>query len=540
MLNIPAGIAITSLLCIISFSEITFCLKMKFRYLNSKGALLIILWILLVRTCDPSVASTLKPQTHVIEGIATLIQFGSYMMLPALTLYADIKFGGIRFTICCSMVSLITTSIYILEGVLQQYLEEYTITNALAYIVGPLYVFAQKSFVVIMLLFGTDQLLDASSQQLSSFIWWYYWSLYIGWAITVVITCSVHSNILLYIACIHFICLIVILISSCILRKWFITERKNKANPLKLICKVLNFARKNKYPLQRSALTYWEHEHPSRLDLGKSKYGGPFQEWEVEDVKTFFRLLPIVFCVALVYIPAQPLGRLEHSYTFSNCLLASTYFINYVIPLVFIPVKQFLFKYIKLPTPTMLQRIEFGILLSLLSKILFASFDFYWTYSNDSNITCILTGNMNLTLNETESHTYLSSNIFFITPEILQGFGSLLILPTSLEFFYAQCPYNMRGLLVGLLFALYTIFEGLGWKLTKIFTSFPTLVPSCEFYIFLMNMSVMCICFLLFMCMGRWYKLRHWNHVFSPYTAAADYYEHLIANRYNDHSYGTT
>uniref|UniRef100_A0A1X7VPM4 Uncharacterized protein n=1 Tax=Amphimedon queenslandica TaxID=400682 RepID=A0A1X7VPM4_AMPQE len=39
------------------------------------------------------------------------------------------------------------------------------------------------------------------------------------------------------------------------------------------------------------ALTYWEEEAPSRLDLGKDKYGGPFTEEEVEDVKTVFRLL---------------------------------------------------------------------------------------------------------------------------------------------------------------------------------------------------------------------------------------------------------
>uniref|UniRef100_A0A1X7V432 Uncharacterized protein n=1 Tax=Amphimedon queenslandica TaxID=400682 RepID=A0A1X7V432_AMPQE len=50
---------------------------------------------------------------------------------------------------------------------------------------------------------------------------------------------------------------------------------------------------KHKYPENRSALTYWEEEAPSRLDLGKEKYGGPFTEEEVEDVKTVFRMLPL-------------------------------------------------------------------------------------------------------------------------------------------------------------------------------------------------------------------------------------------------------
>uniref|UniRef100_A0A1X7SJY2 Uncharacterized protein n=1 Tax=Amphimedon queenslandica TaxID=400682 RepID=A0A1X7SJY2_AMPQE len=41
-----------------------------------------------------------------------------------------------------------------------------------------------------------------------------------------------------------------------------------------------NIVRKHKYPENRSALTYWEEEAPSRLDLGKNKYGGPFTEEE--------------------------------------------------------------------------------------------------------------------------------------------------------------------------------------------------------------------------------------------------------------------
>lgn len=39
--------------------------------------------------------------------------------------------------------------------------------------------------------------------------------------------------------------------------------------------------------MHRSALTYWDDTKPSRLDLGKTKYGGPFSTEEVEDVKTF-------------------------------------------------------------------------------------------------------------------------------------------------------------------------------------------------------------------------------------------------------------
>ena len=88
---------------------------------------------------------------------------------------------------------------------------------------------------------------------------------------------------------------------------WYLTRFLNKLenvspvkNPIKLILRALSYARKHKYPENRSALTYWEEDAPSRLDLGKDKYGGPFTEEEVEDVKTTFRVLP-VFIVIIAY-----------------------------------------------------------------------------------------------------------------------------------------------------------------------------------------------------------------------------------------------
>ena len=35
------------------------------------------------------------------------------------------------------------------------------------------------------------------------------------------------------------------------------------------------------------------------MDFGKHKFGGPFTEVEVEDVKTFLRLIPLIVCFIL-------------------------------------------------------------------------------------------------------------------------------------------------------------------------------------------------------------------------------------------------
>ncbi len=61
-----------------------------------------------------------------------------------------------------------------------------------------------------------------------------------------------------------------------------------------MIYKVIKFAIITKHPRCRSAFTYCEDELPSRIDFGKSKYGGPFTTEQVEDVKTLLRLLPLI------------------------------------------------------------------------------------------------------------------------------------------------------------------------------------------------------------------------------------------------------
>ena len=85
----------------------------------------------------------------------------------------------------------------------------------------------------------------------------------------------------------------VIIISDCLCQQWL--DRTHKVtNPIKLIMQVLNYTRKHSYPERRSAFTYIDEERPTRMDYGKEKFGAPFTEEEVEDVKTVLRLLPLV------------------------------------------------------------------------------------------------------------------------------------------------------------------------------------------------------------------------------------------------------
>ena len=106
--------------------------------------------------------------------------------------------------------------------------------------------------------------------------------------------------------------LAMILVDTC---NHCLIKKPIQQNPLNLVHKVIKYAIRNKYPRQRSAFTYCEDELPSRIDFGKSKYGGPFTTEQVEDVKTFFRFLPVAIVA----------GALAGSVLTSNNIRDKTY-----------------------------------------------------------------------------------------------------------------------------------------------------------------------------------------------------------------------
>ena len=151
---------------------------------------------------------------------------------------------------------------------------------------------------------GLDQMPDASSAAITNYISSHVTVIVLAiWLcdsiFTILRNCVENSVQSLGLLPAFFMC-IVLLSLFLFGEKWLIIE-PNSPQSLKNIYRVLKFAAKHKAPLNRSALTYWEEDIPSRLDLGKSRYGGPFTTEQVEDVKTFMRLLllllPIWFVV---------------------------------------------------------------------------------------------------------------------------------------------------------------------------------------------------------------------------------------------------
>ena len=169
-----------------------------------------------------------------------------------------------------------------------------------------------------------DQLHDASTAEIKSFINWYVWAAIGGGmlehlAIPCITTSEENKNIFrLTIIC---ICLSIALILNSFCSHWLVKEPIGQ-NPFKLVYKVIKYAIRTKCPRCRSAFTYCEDNLPSRIDFGKSKYGGPFTIKQVEDIKTFLRLLPIhlVGCAFGIEIVADNAVAVSFSFLFKEKL----------------------------------------------------------------------------------------------------------------------------------------------------------------------------------------------------------------------------
>ena len=146
--------------------------------------------------------------------------------------------------------------------------------------------------------FNIDQMIGATADQLSTIIYWHAFGYPLGQSMVKISSCFITDIVYQQSLsiCVSGAAIIIVMVTYYLFRHHLDTTPL-LTNPVKLIFKVLNYARKNKYPRLRSALTYWEESAPSRLDLGKDKYGGPFTEEEVEDVKTFFRFVPLLVCI---------------------------------------------------------------------------------------------------------------------------------------------------------------------------------------------------------------------------------------------------
>uniref|UniRef100_A0A1X7URZ4 Uncharacterized protein n=1 Tax=Amphimedon queenslandica TaxID=400682 RepID=A0A1X7URZ4_AMPQE len=354
---------------------------------------------------------------------------------------------------------------------------------------------------VTLLPFNIDQLIGSSSGELTAIIHWHNLGLIIASAIAAAIYSFHIETLHLFVAGI--VCVSAVLVSHNLFNGYLDTTPVNTVNPVKLIVRVLCYARKHKYPENRSALTYWEEEAPSRLDLGKDKYGGPFTEEEVEDVKTVLRLIPlVVICaVALAFNEENTVGlRLEIYGCQYPDRLDLSFCITYV-SIIFL--HQFLIypcfhKYI----PSMLKRIGIGLTLIVFVNILNTGLSVIGNYKFGQTFHCLTAF--------VDNPSTTSNRQWIIFSNIIDAVIWYMYIVVLVEFILAQCPKSMRLTIIGLWFCIWRLKSTIQFALFLPFLHYmsPEVSLGRGFYYLLTQAIVSLLLLLIYIFLAKIYKLR--------------------------------
>ena len=351
--------------------------------------------------------------------------------------------------------------------------------------------------------------------------------------------------------------LLVILLCIAMRRKaWFLLEPPS-VNPYSLLARVIKFAYKHKVPIRRSAFTYCEDESPSRLDLAKQKYGGPFTTRQVEDVKAFLGILKVLLTASPVFylhIVTQTLlpsfARRNNVFILiSNNSLREVYLegaarhiiisnglLSSCLVVLILPLYLFLIRpRILFHVPNSLNRI--GIAMALLFLSLLCSFGMdYAVHEKKAEFEhCMLESfpepDTTVDFNETDtlpSPPLFQSLYFFIPQHILSALANMLLEIAVLEFICSQSPYSMKGLVFGVCFSLRNLFQILAVIFIILFGVFwnDSYPLSCGSAFYLTNVPLTMLALSLFICVARSYKYRIMDEPRNEYRYAEEYYSH--------------
>ena len=471
----------------------------RFQFIHSKGALLVLFWDLMISISQ-----------NLFINIPFVVPLGDFYFFVALGAGLTFFVSGCFGDFLVSRYRLILVGSYIVflllipMLIISTFLSSY---KCIQYLLLVLYALSLINIAIVrvnLLPFNIDQLIGSSSGELTAIIHWHNFGPIIAGAIfdaTSLFNIKQNNFVTLQLV-VSIMCATAVLVSHSLFNHYLDTTPVNTVNPVKLIVRVLCYARKHKYPENRSALTYWEEEAPSRLDLGKDKYGGPFAEEEVEDVKTALRLIPLVIvCTVasgLLYEHTTGL-KLEEYGCRSPVSFDLLLCVQYIL-IIFL--HQFLIypcfhKYI----PSMLRRIGTGLVLIVLVNILYTGLAVIGSYHFGQIFNCLTVYDENSSIIH---HPWIA--FCYINESVIWYIYNVVLV----EFILAQSPKSMRGTMVELWFCLWCLRSKVEYSLFLPFLHYvsPEVPLGRGFYFFLARTIFASTCLMIYLLLAKRYKLR--------------------------------
>ena len=551
-----------------------------------RGSLLVIVCCLVVEFCNLSQRKYILTATGLLDRIIFLsVQGLLFLLYPFLGHLTDVyltRYRSLKLSFVIMLLGIFAALIYeVFEVVSPPPLREWKLTSsynekivAIVIFLFTLVIVGFGLFEANAIQFGLDQLLEAPTSKLIAFIQWYYFAqnfarlaLFYVMAGSVALLHESETNVTINqflnsrLANSIYIPLVIVLVVSvtivlvkfCTTKKHFYIQRRG-LNPFKNIYKVLKYSWKHKVPEHRSAFTYWEEDIPRRIDLGKNKYGGPFTNEEVEDTKTFLRILPLLLCLFGYHLAGDGYSASEQLQR-TSCpslpvlilFVINPLHLSTLVAVVGIPLYRLVIVKLfpRLKNVRMLTKMWIGLYLSLLQVVLYiivvVNHDaVYWqqhrsqfneTESSPSGECAMIRTGCDCTCisafynrkceqsNDPVDNTYL----WFIIPQLLNGLSSLLVSMTVFEFICAQAPHTTQGLLIGLWYATFSIRYLPVSILDNLFTEKRTWLIYQGVIGFLILVSLV-----LFSCVSRRYRYRQRDEIVNVQGMIEDTHERWL------------
>ena len=387
-----------------------------------------------------------------------------------------------------------------------------------------------------VLVYGMDQLMGAPTIKVRAFIYWYVWILTVArstiFCIDFVPITKYRTGMLIF-STVAFTLFTLSLCLHFILHNRF--DNMAIRNPYKMVYKVIKYSIHNKYPRNRSALTYWENEVPKRIDFAKHQYGGPYSHEDVENVKTFFRILAVMVALSVCLMSFDPffIGTINWIKQFKDSDNTNTELTIWLIGngtvLISIPVVQFiilpLFPKLEFFLINPLKGIGLAMVFSIVSIFSVFVIDLIGRLTHDrSHIDCFLTWSSG-------DPTINISYWFLLIPSILTGAAYALLLLCIFEFLCSQVPFGMHGMFIGLFWFLNFLFNTIGSTVILIFQYISInghSVLSCTTWFTLLFGLIAIIGLIVYIKIARWYTLRVRDESLNLRAAVEDHIERQI------------
>ena len=549
-----------------------------------RGSLLVIVCCLVVEFCNISQKKYLLFTTGLLDRILFLsVQGLLFLLYPLLGHLTDVyltRYRSLKLSCVILLLGICVSLVYegfeIFENASPSSRSSSHNIPKIA-IVVPLftfYVIGLGLFEANSIQFGLDQLLEAPTPKLIAFIHWYYWAqnvarlaLFYVLASSVVSLNAFEKNVtvnrtllgeLAYSIYIPYLVASFVVITAVLIRfyttkKHFYIQRAG-LNPFKNIYKVLKYSWKHKIPEHRSAFTYWEEDIPHRIDLGKNKYGGPFSNEEVEDTKTFLRILPLLLCLFGYHLAGDGYSAPEQLQR-TSCpslpvlilIVVNPLHLSTLVAVVGIPLYRLVIVnskvFPRLSNVRMLTKMWMGLYLSLLQVILYIIVvvnhaSTYWqqhrsflpnetNYSPSGECCLIRTGCAYKCISHLDSSQFNdpidNTYLWFIIPQLLNGLSSLLVSMTAFEFICAQAPRTTQGLLIGLWYATFSI----RFLVVGILDNFIIERRSWLIYQGVMGLLIL-VSLVLFSCVSRCYRYRQRDEIVNVQGMIEDTHERWL------------